>query len=455
MPFAVPNIPEGELSSSEIERLSRKLNMLERVSELASIGGWRFDFDTREVLWSAQTRQIHEVDENFAPDEKNFYQFYVPETRDANEREIKRLNLSGLPYVMDIEILTARNRRIWTRVHGETQVVNGRAVSVWGTMQDISVQKNLELELQASEARFRSLTDLSSDWYWETDARFRFLVVQGRTTRCGAGVVPLPQGNCWWDVTTDNMKALDWHGFRQRLEARENFRSVELHTADESGAMVWVAISGTPYVGADGQFAGYRGVGTNITERKSAQLRVEHMAFFDALTGLPNRRMLLERLQHAVVTSSRRGVFGALVFIDLDRFKALNDSQGHAMGDNLLCQVAQRLLACVRQMDTVARFGGDEFVVMLEELDIDYDQAVAKAAAVGAKMLASINAPFLLDGGAATAPTPYSTSSSIGVTLYNGYEFDVDTLLQQADKAMYAAKSAGRNMLQFFKPPAV
>ena len=454
MPFAVPNSPDGEPTPLEIERLTRQLTMLERVSDMASIGGWRFDFDTRKVLWSAQTRQIHEVDDDFFPDEKNFYQFYVPETRDEKEREIKRLNRSGLPYVMDVEILTARGRRIWTRIHGETQVVNGKAASVWGTMQDISMQKNLELELQASEARFRSLTDLSSDWYWETDASFRFLVVQGRTTRCGAGVVPLSQGNCWWDVATDNMNAPDWQNFRRRLEARENFRNVELHTADESGAMVWVAISGTPYVGADGQFAGYRGVGANITDRKSAQLRIEHMAFYDALTGLPNRRMLLDRLQHAVLASARNGLYGALLFIDLDRFKALNDSLGHAMGDNLLCQVAQRLLSCVRQMDTVARFGGDEFVVMLEELDIDHQKAVTKAAALGAKMLASINAPFLLDTGEPHSATPYSTSPSIGVTLYIGSQFDVDALLQQADMAMYAAKSAGRNTLQFFKPLA-
>ncbi|MEO7105578.1 MAG: PAS domain S-box protein, partial [Rhodoferax sp.] len=268
--------------------MSRQLTMLERVGEMASIGGWRFDFATREVLWSAQTRRIHEVDDSFVPNESNVFQFYVPERREEFTRVILRLNQSGQPYVMDIEILTARNRRIWTRVHGETQVLNGKAISVWGTMQDITVQKNLELQLQASEARFRSLTDLSSDWYWETDASYRFLDVQARTTRSGAGFVSTPTGKCWWDVSADNMNAADWETFRQRLEARMGFRDIELQTADGDGAMVWVAISGAPMVGAEGQFAGYRGVGANITERKSAQLRIEHMAFYDALTGLPN-----------------------------------------------------------------------------------------------------------------------------------------------------------------------
>lgn len=434
----------------ENERLSRQLTMLERVCEIASIGGWRFDFATREVLWSAQTRRIHEVDDSFVPDEKNIFQFYVPERREASSREIMRLNQSGKPYILDIEILTDRGRRIWTRVHGETQVLNGKAVSVWGTMQDITAQKSLELQLQASEARFRSLTDLSSDWYWETDASYRFLAIQASALRSGAGVVAIPHGMCWWDLPTDNMNAADWAAFRQRLEARDQFRNAELHTADGDGAMVWVSISGAPIVEADGSFAGYRGVGTNITERKNTQLRIEQLAFYDALTGLPNRRMLLGRLQRSVAASARRGVYGALLFIDLDRFKTLNDTLGHAMGDALLCQVAKRLLECVRQIDTVSRFGGDEFVVMLEELGPHADQAAEQAAAVGAKMLATVNLPFLL--GSRAGSTRYQTSPSIGVSLYNGLLSDVDELLKQADMAMYQSKAAGRNTLRFYQP---
>ena len=442
-------MPEPESAALEIEWLSRQLTMLERVSEMASIGGWRFDFATREVLWSDQTRRIHGVDAQFVPNETNIFQFYVPEKRDAYIRDIVRFNRSGQPYAMDIEILTAGNRRIWTRVQGETQVVDGQAVSVWGTIQDITLQKNLELQLQASEARFRSLTDLSSDWYWETDESYRFVAVQASRLRSGAGVVPLPPGRCWWDIPADNMDAVAWDNLRLMLEARAEFRDIEIHTADSFGTLVWVAVSGAAVLDSDGRFTGYRGVGTNITERKSSQLRIEQMAFYDALTGLPNRRMLLDRLKLSVGASARHGQHGALLFIDLDKFKTLNDTLGHAMGDALLCQVAQRLLGCVRKIDTVARFGGDEFVVMLEELGLRADAAADMAAAVGTKILAAINSPFLLEG--PSGSSPYDTSPSIGVTVYNGQVSDLDALLQQADLAMYASKAAGRNTLRFYE----
>lgn len=140
-----------------------------------------------------------------------------------------------------------------------------------------------------------------------------------------------------------------------------------------------MSLSGEPIFDSQGVFTGYRGVGRNISGRKHAEEKIERLAFYDALTGLPNRRLLIDRLQHALAFSDRDRLSGALLFIDLDNFKDLNDTKGHDMGDQLLKQVAIRLAECVRDADTVARLGGDEFVVMLEKLSRDPNEAAAHA----------------------------------------------------------------------------
>lgn len=185
---------------------------------------------------------------------------------------------------------------------------------------------------------------------------------------------------------------------------------------------------------------------TDITLRKAAADEIQQLAFYDSLTRLPNRRLLLDRLQQALAASNRSKRQGALLFIDLDNFKTLNDTLGHNKGDLLLQQVALRLAGCVREGDTVARLGGDEFVVMLEGLSANHLEAAAQAEIVGVKILAALNEPYWL------ACHEHSSTPSIGVTLFNGHQSDIDELLKQADLAMYQVKAAGRNALRFFDP---
>ena len=185
---------------------------------------------------------------------------------------------------------------------------------------------------------------------------------------------------------------------------------------------------------------------TDITLRKAASEKIKHLAFYDALTHLPNRRLLLDRLSQALVGSARSGNKGALLFIDLDHFKSLNDTLGHDMGDQLLQQVANRLLSAVREGDTVARFGGDEFVILLEDLDTQAIKAATKLEAIAHKIIASLNQPYLL------GIHERHNSASIGAKLFNGHEETLDTILKQADIAMYQAKDSGRNTLRFFDP---
>jgi diguanylate cyclase (GGDEF)-like protein/PAS domain S-box-containing protein len=187
-------------------------------------------------------------------------------------------------------------------------------------------------------------------------------------------------------------------------------------------------------------------IARDVTEAKEAAEAIRHLAFHDSLTGLPNRRMLTDRLQRALAASKRHGQSGALMFLDLDRFKELNDTQGHDVGDLLLMEVGRRLVQSVRAIDTVARLGGDEFVVLIEELGVDFEAARMHAHIVGQKILASLNEPYLL-GSVAHTSTP-----SIGASLFGAHTPNHQDVLKEADIAMYTAKAGGRNMLKFYEP---
>jgi len=202
----------------------------------------------------------------------------------------------------------------------------------------------------------------------------------------------------------------------------------------------------TAVIVADGMVSNYVATLTDITMSKAAADEIERLAFYDSLTGLPNRRLLWDRLKLALASSHRSGRIGALLFLDMDNFKILNDTLGHDMGDMLLKQVAQRLKPCLREGDTVARLGGDEFVVMLEDLSEQALEAAAQTEVIGDKILAALNQSYQL-----AMHECYSTAS-IGAILFKGHEQSIDELLKQADIAMYQAKSSGRNALRFFDP---
>lgn len=209
------------------------------------------------------------------------------------------------------------------------------------------------------------------------------------------------------------------------------------------GHYVWVLDRGK-VVERDGTGAPLRMVGSirNIDDRKRYDAEIHRLAFYDPLTGLPNRRLLMDRLQQAILKNQRNAEIGALMYIDMDRFKALNDTHGHAMGDRLLIQVGERLRTVVRSHDTVARLGGDEFVIMLEQLASARDDALAKAANVAHKVLEVLNAPYDL------GEVLYISTPSIGLTLVLDRDESIDEVLQRADMAMYDAKAAGRNTLR-------
>ena len=183
---------------------------------------------------------------------------------------------------------------------------------------------------------------------------------------------------------------------------------------------------------------------------------MRELAFHDALTGLPNRRLLLDRLAQALAAGKRSGLNGALMFLDLDQFKALNDAHGHEAGDLLLIEAAARLKACVREMDTVARFGGDEFVILLGNLDANRAESTAQAARVAATILAALGEPYRLaiprDGGL-DAWVEHRCTASIGIVGFAQHDTNPHDILKWADAAMYRAKGSGREAIRFHEEP--
>lgn len=202
----------------------------------------------------------------------------------------------------------------------------------------------------------------------------------------------------------------------------------------------------SPIRESDGVVRNYIAIGEDITSRKKGEKRIYELAYFDQLTGLPNRTLLLERLSQVIAQSANSGNHGALLFIDLDHFKNINDTLGHQKGDLVLQQVADSVTSRLRDGDTVARFGGDEFVVLLSNLGTDAESAAANAYSAASKLLDSLNQTFRLD------EVVHHNTASIGVAMINGASAQTDELLKQADMAMYKAKKAGRNTVCFFDP---
>ncbi|WP_169204980.1 sensor domain-containing diguanylate cyclase [Aromatoleum petrolei] len=317
------------------------------------------------------------------------------------------------------------------------------------------VERRIELrtrELARSEQRFRDIAHISADWIWEVDA-------EGRYTFASASVRSLldysPEellGKTPFELMPPDEAARVSAALAETVAARAPFRDLENIVLHKNGTPMVTLTSGTPILDDEGKLLGYRGVDRDITARRKLEEQIRQLAFLDTLTQLPNRRLFTDRLNQALALTGRSACYGALLFMDLDRFKPLNDEHGHAVGDLLLLEVAERLKRCVREADTVARFGGDEFVVLIGALATDRAVSLAHAAAIAQDMLESLSQPYHLrkrnDVGN-DITIEHHCSASIGVTLFRGHETTVEALLQRADTAMYRAKAAGRNTVRF------
>ena len=315
---------------------------------------------------------------------------------------------------------------------------DGTVAGLIGTITDVSGLKEAEAALRANEARFRDLTELSSDWYWEQDENLRFTQSTSQRYEYSLDAAEAA-GRTRWEMPIVGVSEEQWQVHKALLAARQPFLEFVYQRYDAHGKLRTISVSGRPIYDEQGAFKGYRGTGRDITEQRRSEEQIRHMAHHDALTQLPNRALLQDRIGQAIAKARRNKEVLALLFIDLDRFKLVNDSLGHPVGDRLLQAVARRLLTCTRAADTVARIGGDEFVVLLGDLD-----RPETARHVAQKVLEALAEPVTLDGHS------LQVTPSIGICAYPNDGEDVDTLMRNADTAMYHAKQVGRNNFQFF-----
>ena len=315
-----------------------------------------------------------------------------------------------------------------------------RPTHLVGVMRDITDSRRVEQELRIAATAFESLHGMMV-----TDAKGTILRVNkafvdmtGYSADEAVGQTP--------SILKSGRHDADFYANMWRELAITGAWTGEIWDRRKNGEIYpkWQTVSAVR--NSEGKISHYVAAFSDISERKAAEQRIHDLAFYDPLTALPNRRLLLDRLHQALLGSARSGQHGALLFIDLDNFKNLNDTRGHDMGDLLLIEVADRLTTCLRGCDTAARLGGDEFVVMLESLGEDQSQAAADAEVVGEKILEILNRNYDLAG------KSHHSTPSIGVTLFHGEDITIDELLKQADMAMYQSKAAGRNAMRFFDP---
>ncbi len=314
---------------------------------------------------------------------------------------------------------------------------------------DINERKQVEAELRIAAIAFES-----RDGMMITDANNVILQVNHAFTKITGYAAEEAIGQTPHLLSSDRHDADFYAALWQSIRRNGSWQG-EIWNRRKNGEVYPEELTVTEVRGEAGEVTHYVATLNDITQRKMAEEQIRNLAYYDALTQLPNRRLLNDRLGQAMAASRRSGHYGALMFLDLDNFKPLNDKYGHGVGDLLLIEVARRIGSCVRDTDTVARFGGDEFVVMLSELDADKAESAAQAAIVAEKIRVTLAEPYTLTiqiSAEATATVEHRCTSSIGVVLFISHEAGQENLLKWADMAMYQAKAAGRNQIRFYVP---
>lgn len=426
---------------TERKKTEDMLSLLGRILDDSSNELYMFDAQTLHFILAnagAQRNLGYPIDELRALTPLDLKPKLTPE---IFERLIAPLRLGKVDNVVFEAEHQRKDKSVYPveiRLHLSTKEVIPVFVAI---VQDITERKQAMQELRITATAFET-----QECIMITDQDTRILRVNAAFTRLTGYSATEAIGQTPAMLKSGRQNEAFYHNMWETL-ARDKYWQGEILNRRKNGKLypAWQTI--TAITDEDGLVTNYVGVSSDLTLRKEADERIHELAFYDPLTNLPNRRLLRDRLQQAMTDSlrSRRG--GAVLFIDLDNFKVLNDIRGHDIGDLLLIKVAERLHDCVRSHDTIARLGGDEFVVILEDLSEDAQEAVTQAQGVGKKILATISRPFDLHG------IEYHGSSSIGISLFCGDETSsMDDLLKHADVAMYQAKTSGRNTMYFFDP---
>jgi diguanylate cyclase (GGDEF)-like protein/PAS domain S-box-containing protein len=422
------DVTERRVAEETVRRSEIRLAETQR---LAHLGGWEWDVRTDEISWSDEVYRIYGLaPQSAVPSVERFMGIVHPDDRELVGKAIDGALYESKPY--DVEHRVVRPDGEVRVVHRRAEVVRGEGgepLRMIGTVHDITERKEAEERLREAEERYRTVVEAQTELVcrflpdltltFVNEAYCRYF---GRTPgevigRSFVERVPVEDRVYYEEQLT-------------RLNKEDPRRTIEHRVLTPEGGVRWQQWTDTAIFDGEGRIVEYQSVGRDVTERKALEEKLEHQALHDSLTGLPNRQLLVDRFKQSLSrTRRRRGRKVGVLFMDLDGFKVVNDSLGHDTGDRLLVEVAERLKGCLRPEDTLARFGGDEFIVLIEEVEGADD-----ALRITQRITEEFRGPFVLDG------RELVVRFSIGVALGDAHTKSPEELLRNADAAMYRAK---------------
>jgi len=364
---------------------------------------------------------------------------------DARDREHVRNSIdsavaAGAHFSVQYRITTRDGRSKWVVERGIAVRDEQGALVIEGFIEDISEQRSMLEAIEQAELRYRHIFEHASEGIFQTTADGRYLAANPALARIYGYATPAELIADLSDIQhrlyVDSGRRDEFH---RRMRTHGEVQNFESQVFRRDGSRIWISENAHIVSGPQDEFLCYEGTVQDISERKHYQQQLERQAQHDLLTGLPNRSLLSDRIEQGIAHARRLGYYLALVFIDLDNFKFINDSLGHAAGDDLLKEIATRLKHCLRETDTIARIGGDEFVLVLND-----HYRTRTVITLLERLLQEVSRPVPLAG------SEFQVGASLGIALYPSDAEDVQDLLRCADMAMYSAKNRGRNNFQFF-----
>jgi len=382
---------------------------------------------------------------------RRFVTFIAPEDRDHWYRYFMNVLQRDDKLACGLALLRGDGSRLQVQLDSVRLLGDNKLPAVLIVLSDIAGRKLAGEEVREQEAFFRMIAENIEDFIAVLDLEGRRLYNSPSYARLFGEHESMKGTDSFAEIHPDDREHVK-RLFKETVQTGIGLQT-EYRFVLADGSIRHMESCGGLIKNSRGQASRVLVVSRDITERKQAEEQIRNLAFYDTLTQLPNRHMLDDRLNQTMAASKRTGRYGALMFLDLDNFKPLNDQHGHSTGDLLLKEVAHRISSCVREMDTVARFGGDEFVVMLSELDTDKKSSIAQTGIVAEKIRATLAQPYALtflheDNSETTLE--YHCTSSIGVAMFINHEYRPADLLKRADMMMYQAKESGRNQVRFF-----
>lgn len=414
---------------------------LATAQEIAHVGSWDWDLVTGTLSFSAELYRVFGVDPaSYTPSFDGFLELVHPADRDRVNGTMQAAIRGEQLYDVSYRLIRPDGNERFIHARGKVEWNEARQpMRVFGTAQDITERERVAAELRTSEERYRTILDQIDKGYFEADRRGNLTFFNSKLSEIlGFREDELRGMSTWQFMSGDSARRVK-QLLMSMYRSRRTSKVIEWEFIGKSGRTGTAETSVTLMRDREGRPVGYRGVLRDITIRKENEDRLAFQAFHDPLTGLANRALFLNRLEHALVRSRSNYSVNAVLFLDLDRFKGVNDSHGHAAGDQLLRVVASRLRECVRAGDTVSRLGGDEFTILLEELG-----SVQDAIRVAEDINRIVAEPVLLDN------DDVRVTTSIGIAMTAGHGRRSEDLLHEADIAMYRAKARGKAQYDIF-----